>query len=142
MPIQNWWPIGLIVLSNIFYNISSKQTPQTVHPLASLTVTYLVSAAASAGLYFLLNRGDSLLGEYRQINWTAYVLGLAVVGLEAGSIYMYKMGWNINTGHLTHSALLAIALLFVGYFLYHEALTPSKLLGVVLCLAGIGFLNH
>ena len=88
MPIQNWWPIGLIVLSNIFYNISSKQTPQMVHPLASLTVTYLVSAAASAGLYFLLNRDGSLLGEYRQINWTTYVLGLAIVGLEAGSIYM------------------------------------------------------
>ena len=142
MSIQNWWPIGLIVTSNIFYHICSKQTPQAVHPLASLTVTYLVGALISAALFFLLNRGGSLLGEYRQINWTAFVLGLAIVGLELGCIYMYKLGWNINTGHLTHSALLAIALLFVGYFLYHEALTPSKLLGVVLCLLGIGFLNR
>ena len=142
MPIQAWWPIGLIVLSNIFYQICSKQTPEGINPLASLAVTYLVGAACSVALYFALERGGSLLREYRQLNWTAFVLGLPIVGLEAGSIYMYKLGWNVNTGHLTHSALLAITLIFVGYFLYREPITPNKLIGIALCLAGLTFITR
>ena len=142
MPLNTWWPIGLIVLSNVFYHISSKQTPSGIHPLASLSVTYLVGAAVSALLYAVLNRGGSLAAEYRQLNWTALVLGLAIVGLEAGNMYMYKLGWNINTGHLTHSALLSIALLFIGWFLYREPMTANKLIGIVLCLAGLTFITR
>ena len=142
MPLSAWWPIGLVVLSNVFYHISSKQTPANIHPLASLSVTYLVSAALSALLYAALNRGGSLAAEYRQLNWTALLLGLAIVGLEAGNMYMYKLGWNINSGHLTHSALLSIALLFVGWFLYGEPLTANKLIGIVLCLAGLTFISR
>ena len=56
-----WWPIGLIVFSNIFYNICSKQTPEGVHPLAALTVTYVVSAAASGVLYFIITPGADLI---------------------------------------------------------------------------------
>ncbi|MBR1457730.1 MAG: EamA family transporter [Oscillospiraceae bacterium] len=139
---QAWWPIGLIVISNVFYHICSRQTPDTIHPLASLSVTYLIGAATSVAVYFLIDRGGSLAQEYRHLNWSACVLGIAIVGLEVGSIYMYKLGWNLNTGHLTHSALLAIALLLVGYLFYHEAITANKLIGIVLCLAGIAFLNR
>lgn len=34
------WPIGLVVLSNVIYHVCAKSTPETMHPLASLTVTY------------------------------------------------------------------------------------------------------
>lgn len=136
-----YWPIALIVLSNIFYHICSKQTPADINPFASLTVTYLIGAAASGVLFYALNGGGSLLREYRQLNWTAFVLGVAIVGLEAGSIYMYKAGWNMNAGQLLYSSILAIALIFVGYFLYHEAITWTKALGVVICLVGLFFIN-
>ena len=41
------WPIALIVISNIFYNICSKETPAAINPFASLTVTYIVGAVVS-----------------------------------------------------------------------------------------------
>lgn len=135
------WPIGLIVLSNVFYHICSKQTPASLDPLASLTVTYLVGAVVSGGLFFLLRRGGSLLGEYRKLNWTAFVLGLAIVGLEVGSIYMYKAGWQLGSGQLVHSALLAIVLLGLGCLVYREPITLSKAAGVLICLVGLYFLN-
>ena len=43
-----YWPIALIVVSNIFYNICSKSTPNTLNPFAALTVTYSIEAAVSA----------------------------------------------------------------------------------------------
>ena len=142
MDIRMWWPIALIVFSNIFYNICSKQTPEGIHPLAALTVTYLVSAAASGILFYVLTPGGNLIGEYKSLNWTSVVLGLAVVGLEAGSIYMYKAGWNINAGHLVHSSILAVLLVFVGYLLYHETVSVQKILGIFLCLARLYFINR
>ena len=141
MDIRMWWPIALIVFSNIFYNICSKQTPDGIHPLAALTVTYLVSAVACGILFYVLTPGGKLLQEYKSLNWTSYVLGLALVGLEAGSMYMYKAGWNINAGHLVHSSILAVLLVFVGYLLYNETISLQKVLGIFLCLAGLFLIN-
>ena len=63
------WPIALAVLSNIIYQICTKSVPKDMDPLASLTVTYLVSAAACGILYFVLNRGQerNLLKEYSRL---------------------------------------------------------------------------
>lgn len=135
-------PIAVIVLSNILYNICTKSTPETADLFASLTITYLVGAAVSAVLYFALHRGGNLLEQCRSLNWTSWALGLSIVGLEAGSIYMYKAGWNISTGHLVHSSLLAVCLLLVGVLFYRETVSVSKLCGVAICLVGLYFLNR
>ena len=95
------WPIALAVLSNVLYHICAKSVPESVNPLASLTVTYLVAAAASAILYFVLNRGGNLLKEYEKLNWTPFVLGVVIVGLEAGFLYAYKAGWQVSNGTMT-----------------------------------------
>ena len=41
------WPIALVILSNVFYQICAKSAPEGMHPLASLTVTYLVGGVIS-----------------------------------------------------------------------------------------------
>ena len=112
-----YWPILLAVFSDIFYQICSKSTPATLNPFASLTITYMVGAAISASVYFITSSGGNLLAEWKEINWTTFVLGLAIVGLEAGSIYMYRAGWNMNTGYIVKALILGIALIAVGYFL-------------------------
>ena len=42
------WPIGLVVLSNVVYQICAKSIPSEINPFASLTITYVVAAIASA----------------------------------------------------------------------------------------------
>lgn len=135
------WPIVLVVLSNVVYQICAKSVPDKINPFASLTVTYLIGAAASTVLFFLTNRGGSLIKEYGKLNWVPFALGIAIVGLEAGWIYAYKAGWQISTGSVVQGSLLAVALIFVGFLLYHEALTWNKLVGVVICLVGLVFIN-
>lgn len=136
------WPIALIILSNTVYQICAKSVPSGLNPFASLTVTYLVAAVVSAALYFLPGQGKNLLEEYGKLNWAPFVLGIVIIGLEAGWIYAYKAGWQVSTGFIVQSAFLAVLLLFVGYFLYHEALTWTKLAGVAVCLAGLVLINH
>ena len=137
MTLSMLWPIALIVFSNIFYNICAKETPAGINPFASLSVTYLVGALFSALLYFALNKDANLLQEYVHLNWTSFVLGLAVVGLEAGSIYMYKAGWEMSCGQLVYSILLALCLILIGVTVYHESLDTSRIIGVILCMAGL-----
>ena len=135
------WPIALVVISNVFYQICAKSAPEGMHPLATLTVTYAVGAVLSGVLYAILSRGGNLLKEYAHLNWAPFVLGLVIVGLEVGYIYAYQAGWQVSTASIVQSAALTVALVFVGYFLYHEALTWNKLLGIAICMVGLVVLN-
>ena len=142
MSLTMFWPILLVVGSELVYQICAKSTPAEIDPLASLTVTYLVGAVTSAAVYFLLHRGGNLLREYSHINWSAIALGVAIVGLEVGSIYMYKVGWTVSTGPLVKSVSVIVMLTLVGMLVYREVLTPSKFVGIALCLAGVVLLNR
>ena len=134
--------MALLVLSNAVYQICAKSVPEGLNPFASLTVTYLIGAAASTVLYFVLRTDGSLMKEYGKLNWAPFVLGIVIVGLEAGWIYAYKAGWQVSMGFIVQSAFLAAVLLLIGYFLYHEALTWNKLVGAFICMIGLVFINY
>ena len=136
-----YWPIVLAVCADIVYQISAKSTPETLNPFASLTITYLIGAAISLVIFYITSAGGNFIAEIKDINWSAFALGLAIVGLEAGSIYMYKVGWNINTGYMVKSIILACALIVVGYILYKEQVSGTKIAGVAVCLLGLFLIN-
>lgn len=137
-----FWPVLLIVGSNVIYHICAKSVPEELDPMASLTVTYLVGAAFSALLFFVMHRGGSLLREYAKLNWAPFAFGIALVGLEAGFIYAYKAGWQVGALLVTQSAILAAILLLVGFLMYREPLTANKLIGVVVCMVGLYIINR
>ena len=136
------WPIALVVVCNTLYQVCAKSVPADMDPFASLTITYLVGAAASFALYFGLNRSGTLLQEYRQLNWAPIVLGLVVVALEVGMIFAYKAGWKVSLASTVQGTFVAIALVAVGALFYHEAITLNKLVGIALCLAGLAVMNR
>ena len=137
-----YWPIALAVVADIAYQLASKGTPQTMNPFASLTLAYLVGAVASAAFYLVTSHFGDIAAEWRQANWTTLVLGLAIVGLEAGSIYMFRVGWEVSVGPVLKNAILAIALVAVGYLAYREPVTFTKLAGIGACLLGLWLLNR
>ena len=136
------WPIGLVVLSNIVYQICAKSVPLDMNPLASLTITYLVSAVTSGVLFFLLSKDANLIREYSKLNWAPIVFGIVLVGLEVGFIYAYQAGWQVSTASIVQSSFLAVALMLVGFLLYHETISWNKIVGVFICLVGLGFINY
>lgn len=135
------WPIALVVLANVFYQICCKSVPGGIDPLASLTVTYLMGAVVAAVLFKLLRHGGSLVREYGKLNWAPFVLGLVIVGLEVGFIYAYKAGWPVSTASIVQSSFLAVVLLVVGLLVYKENITATKVVGMIICLVGLYFLN-
>lgn len=136
------WPVLLIVASNTLYQICAKGVPAEIHPLASVSVTYVVGAVLSIALYFMLGKSPNLTREYTHVNWAPLVLGIAIVGLELGNIYSYKAGWTISTLSIVQGGILAVVLVFVGALVYHEQITVTKLLGIACSLMGLYLINR
>lgn len=136
------WPILLIIASNVCYNVAAKSTPGGVNPFASLLVTYLVSALATGVLFAVSSAGKGgVLVQFRQVNWSSVVLGLSLVGLEFGYVMAYRAGWQVSMGSLVANISLAVILIFVGLLFYQEKITGFQVIGILLCLAGLIFLN-
>ena len=131
------WPLLLIVGSNTFYHICAKSMPEEAHTFGALTVTYLIGAALSAAVFITSVRPANVLTELHKLNWAPFVLGLAIVGLEAGNVFLYRAGWKVSVGSVVCNISLAVVLLFVGCFLFREQITARQLVGVAVCALGL-----
>lgn len=131
------WPVLVVVGANTIYNISTKSTPANVNAFASLAMTYVMAALSSVVLFFLTSDSKNLLAELAKTNWTAYALGIAIIGLEFGYICIYRAGWKIGVASLVANISLACVLLIVGYFFYKEVITLKQLLGMGVCALGL-----
>lgn len=135
------WPIALIVVANIIYQICAKSVPKNMDTMASMVITYLVGALCSAIMFFIMNRDASLWHEFTKSNAAPVWLGISVVGLEVGFIYAYKIGWAVSTASIVQSTFLSLALLVVGAVIYNEAITLNKIIGISICLVGLYFIS-
>lgn len=135
------WPIALVVVANVVYQICAKSVPKNMDTMASMVITYLVGALCSAIMFFIMNRDASLLQEFSKSNSAPVWLGVSVVGLEVGFIYAYKIGWAVSTASIVQSTFLSLALLVVGAVLYNEAITMNKIIGISICLVGLYFIS-
>ncbi len=137
-----YWPLMLIVSTNIVYHLCAKLVPAKMHPLATLGIVYMIAMFVSFGLYFAASPVRSLSAEIREINWAPFAMGMAIVGLEFGYISLYKVGWNISIGSLIANIILALILVFIGVLFFKEQMSTHKVIGVVVCLAGLVLINR
>lgn len=134
---QMIYPILIIVISNILYNVCAKQTPNEINAFATLSVTYLVAAAVSFVSFFISAKGKNIFAEFSKTNWTTFVLGVVIIGLELGYVLAYRNGWKMNTVSVTANIALAVALIFVAMIFYKESITIKQILGIGLCAGGL-----
>ena len=135
------YPILIIVLSNVLYNVCTKSTPSEVNAFATLSVTYLIAAVVSFATFFITSKDKNIIAEFSKTNWTAFVLGVVIIGLELGYILAYRNGWAMNTASVTANITLAVALIFVSMIFYKESITIKQVAGIVLCGGGLVLIN-
>ncbi|KLU65538.1 EamA-like transporter family protein [Desulfosporosinus acididurans] len=135
------FPIVLIVLSNVVYNLAQKTTPQNVNPFSALLITYTTAAVFTAAAGFVYRSDKGFIESFSKLNWTSFVLGIAIVGLEVGYLIAYRVGWNIGVGSLVANIILAVILIPIGILFFNEGFSLYKLLGAVLCISGLILIN-
>ena len=136
------WPVGLVVVANTFYNICTKATPADANPFLSLVVTYLIGAAVCLLIFVFSKSRGGIGAELGKLNWTAIVLGIVIVGLEVGYIFIYRAGWKMSNASITANICLACVLLLIGTLIYRETFTLKKLIGLVVCGAGLWLVSR
>ena len=135
---STWWPLLLVVLSSVGYQVGLKEVAGVGDPMISLMVTYLAASAVSFVIYFFQSLGkESFLRGVLSVNLSAIGLGLAIVGIEVGTLFMYRAGWAVNVAFVVANSLIVAALMLTGFLLYKEKLTLRQLIGVGISLAGI-----
>ncbi len=134
-------PIIMIVASNCLYHVCSKSMPNYVNAFGGLMITYITGAIVSGLIFICMVKPENTLVELAKVNWASIVLGLAIVGLEAGYVYAYRAGWQVNSAPLVANTLLAIALLFVGALVFREGISLKQIIGMIFCIIGLIFIN-
>ena len=141
---MNWnliWPILIVILSNTFSNICMKSMPDNVNPFGALMVTYLVAGLISAIIFVYMSKPSNVIFELSKINWTSVILAIAIVGLEVGYVFVYRVGWSVSTASVVANIGLACVLLVVGYLLYKENVSLNQIIGIVVCMFGLVLIN-
>ena len=118
-----------------------KAMPSEVNPYGALMVTYFVAAIISA-IIFAYAVGPANVGsEISKVNWTSIILALAIVGLEVGYVFVYRVGWSLSTASVVANIGLACVLIVVGYLLYRENVSYNQILGIIVCMVGLILIN-
>lgn len=136
-----WIVISLTILSNVFYHIIQKVTPQQANPVLSLGISYLVAGLICFALLPVFPIKEGLREALRHINWTSLALAFSLVGLEIGFLLAYRAGWPISLAGLFSNATVSVILLPVGYMLFRDRLSGINMLGVLVAIIGLVLMN-
>ncbi|WP_123054461.1 EamA family transporter [Clostridium sp. JN-1] len=134
-------PIIIVITSNVIYHVTTKNIPKEANSFLSVSITYLVGMISALAIYCLTSKSSKILTDIHKLNWTSYVLGLAILGMEVGYIYMYRVGWNISKGSLIANISLAIFLVIIGALFYKEHIGLYQIIGIACCIVGLIFIN-
>lgn len=141
---MNWHTIALplVVISVLLYHVTQKNIPQDTNPLIVVAAAYFFAICVCLTGFFITSDSKKLTDLFRANNlFFVALLGIAAIGIELGFLYAYRTGWKVSTTATTTGTFITIALAFVGVLWFKETLTVVNIIGIVLCIVGVIFIN-
>lgn len=135
-------PLIVTVLANLLYHLSSKNLPQKIDPFFSLIVVYSVALILSLAVYVFTKQQHTIQENIRLLNWGTLGLGVAIVGVEIGFMWMYRAGWPVSYSAILVTALLTLVLIPIGILFFKEVVSLKEVAGILLCIAGVYLLSN
>jgi len=131
----------LASFSTVLYNLFQKMTPVDANPALALTVTYGVAIGTTLMLFAFFPAG-SLGAAFQKLNWVSLALGLAIAGVEIGTLLAYRAGWELSLLGIMVNVLASLILVILGVVFFKEKITFINILGIVICITGLVLLNY
>jgi drug/metabolite transporter (DMT)-like permease len=131
---------SLAALSTVLYNLFQKLTPADANPALALTVTY-GSALAATLMLFVFYPITNLGVSFQKLNWVSFALGLAILGVEVGTLLAYRAGWQVSLLGISVNVVASMLLVLIGSLFFKEKISLINLLGIAVCLAGLVMVN-
>ena len=134
--------IGVTIFASLGYHLSQKGISKASDPMVSLLATYTVAIAICLVSLTTFPPKAGIAESFKQLNWMSYILGFAVLGIEIGYFFSYRLGWSISLGAIVPNAVLVFAFLPIDTFLLQKNLSLINILGILLCTVGLIFANR
>ena len=78
----------------------------------------------------------------RQTSASTAIVSAVPAGLDLGFLFLYRSGFEVSLGALVTQSAAALLLLAIGVTVFGERLSPTNVLGLVLCLVGLWLVNR
>ncbi len=134
-------PLLLTIIANVVYHIAQKNTSENINPMFSLMITYSVALVFSAIIFFLTKGNETVKMNFKELNWSSFVLGLSIIFLELGFLLAYRVGWNVGTASIISTILVTITLVPIGIIFFKEDINIKNMIGIGLSIVGIILMN-
>ena len=133
-------PIGLIIASQVGYQLAQRAMPAGANPFAAIAVAYVLGIAACVALAPLVGRPIGIADAGLVRHWPIWALAASVVGIELGYLLAYRAGWTLatTTGVGYSATIVLVALIGAAYF--SEALSARRAAGLVLAVGAVWLL--
>jgi drug/metabolite transporter (DMT)-like permease len=142
MTLLPWAPLLLIVAGSVMYHVSAKSIPAAYDPIAALIGLYATALAGAVIAYAALRAWKTPSGVPRIWHPTIAMVGLGALLIEMGFLLAYRGGLAVSTTSVIANGIVAVLLVSVGSLWFGEAFTAVKMIGVLLCLAGVALLQR
>ncbi len=137
-----WAPIALVVAGSVMYHLSAKSIPAAYDPVAALIGLYATALAGAVAVYLATRIWKAPVATARLWHPTIAMVGLGALLIEIGFLLAYRGGLAVGTTSIVANGIVAVLLVTLGSFWFGEAFTLIKVVGVLLCLAGVGLLQR
>jgi len=135
-------PLLLVVSGSLVYHIAAKSIPKAFDPVASLVGLYATALVGGVLVYAAARPASSAFAWSRMWHPTIAAVGIGALMIEMGFLLAYRGAWPVSTASVITNGLVAVLLVGVGAAFFGEAVTTIKVVGVLLCLAGVTLLQR
>ena len=136
-----YFSITLAIASSVLYHFVAKSTPSNVNFPISLLVTYAVALAVTWITALLFPADNGFISELKKLNWSSFLLAIAIVGIEFGFLLTYRAGWNLGIAAVLVNVAASLILLPVAIIFFKDEISWVNIAGIFVCLAGLVMLN-
>ena len=131
----------VLIISTLAYHVSQKSIPSNVHPVISAACTFFIALMISLVILPMFVGIRDIVGIINHLNWANFVSGLSIVGITAGHVLYYRMGWSLSTGTLFSYGTVCVFLIPVGLLFFHEKINLYNAAGIAVSLVGLYLLT-
>ena len=130
----------VVVAASVLYHVGQKSAGDARSPYAVLAVAYAVALALTLALWMATEwPAGGGTGPWR-LRW-GLLIGVAIVGIEAGFALAYRVGWSLSTTALLANTSVGVLLAVTGFVVLREDPSGTRLAGMAFSLLGVVLLG-
>lgn len=134
-------PLLLTVVANLLYHFASKSVTVKSNLFFSLLVVYGIAWLICLVSFLFRSDKNTIAQEIHYLNGGTILLGIVIVFVEVGYLWLYRVGWPMSVAAILVTSLLTLLLIPIGIFIFKEPFSLKEAAGILFCLLGVYLLQ-